>query len=98
MGGSWPRTVVDIIDHLMDVSGQEGAPKSTPSQVAGAMAFMEKVGCVPERDRFSSQPVWIAAVRDAEYRLQSGAAAPKQAPRFPLTLVTGLERLVVDRS
>ena len=97
-GHPWPRSVVDLVDHLMDVSSQEGAPKSTPSQVAGSISFMEKVGGVLEPHRISLQPLWLAAVRDAEFRLQSGADAPRQAPRFTVSIIVGLEKFVIDTS
>ena len=96
VGRPWPRSVVDLIDHLMDITTQEGATKTAPSQVAGAIAFMEKAGGVQPQQRLSTQQVWLSAVRDAEVRLQSGIALTKQAPRFSLAIVIGLEALVVD--
>ena len=95
-GYPWPRSVVDLVDHLMGVSSQEGAPKSTPSQVAWSISFMEKVGGVPEQHRLTLQSVWLAAVRDAEFRLQNGAGASRSAPRFTVSILIGMQKLVID--
>jgi len=96
VGQPWPRTVVDLVDYLRDVAAQDGATKTTPGQVAASVAFEEKAGGIRLAGRHTQSAIWQAALRDAEVRLQDGAPPAKQAPRFPLSLVAALERLVVD--
>jgi hypothetical protein len=91
----WPTHVVQLVDYLTDlVAG--GAPRSAPSQVAGMVSFMEVAGSVPQGQRLSQHPLWVAAVRAAAADLDGSRAMPYQAPQFPITVVASLELYVMD--
>ena len=95
VGCGKPDCVMAYVDYLLEFTGQD-APRTSPGQIAAALSFIESVGAVPEDKAVSKHPLWMAAVKDAEYRLQSGAPPPKRAPMFFLSLIGALESMVVD--
>ncbi|CAK0793697.1 unnamed protein product [Prorocentrum cordatum] len=94
LGRPVPSAPAQLIDYLIEFTEQD-APKTAPTQIAAAFSLTEIVGAVPDADRLSLHPAWLAAVRDAEFRLQPGAPPARQAPRFFISMVIGMERLVV---
>ena len=92
---SWPSSVSHMIDYLDDVSrGPYG--KSIPGSIAAALAFLEKVGGVPQAQRISSQPLFLNTVEVLTMQAQQGNTATKKAPCIPISVIIALEIYVCD--
>ena len=94
-GCPWPSHVGVVLDYLRE-RVDEPCGRTVPEAVASAIAFMEKVGCVPGPERMSASQILRNFVNQATHDLEVGAPLTRKAPLLPLVMVGALELMVVD--
>jgi len=92
----FPRTVAHLLEYLQ-ARADEPCGLSALQGVAAGYSFMESCCGYPAGQRLVDQPLYEAFLKELMAGFQGPcAAAPRQAPRFPLALILALEREVVD--
>ena len=95
LGRAWPRDVGDLLLYI-DAMVEGGYAPSAFVGFVSALAFLERGGGVVASGLLHSHGLLTAAIQES--RLQASRAAPRAvrgAPRLPLAVIAGLERLVV---
>ena len=96
-GCPWPKHVGFILDYLHE-RRLEPCARSVPSAILKSLAFMERVGGVPDTERFSAQAVVRNTVNQFTMELETGAPPKRKAPMFLVAMISSLELAVSDRS
>eukprot|EP00435_Cladocopium_sp_Y103_P055082 s2541_g18.t1 len=94
-GRSWPTQIGDILDYL-EGRIEDGCGHSVPQNLMGSLALLETVGRVDDLAKLSKDQTLLDAVRNMQMELQQDAPPRWQAKPYLISMVIGLELLVVS--
>ena len=94
---AWPRSFSDVTDYL-EGRIMDGCGATAPQGLMGALALLETVGRIDDRNKLSKDRTLLDYVRNMQMELQTGAPPRKPAKPYLISAMIGLEILVCSPS
>ena len=89
----WPKQLGDVTDYL-EGRLEDGCGPTAPQGLMGALALLETVGRVDDKDKLSKDRTLLDYVRNMQMELQTGAPPKRPAKPYLISSIIGLELLV----